>query len=67
MEGKRKLDLSLNWEINQFWRANQTVNNISNYPADISLGSGSTVRMKYYRYSEDLTFYGINFKVNVGF
>jgi hypothetical protein len=67
MEGKRKLDLSLNWEINQFWRVNQTVNNISNYPADISFGEGSAVRMKYYRYSEDITFYGINFRVNVGF
>ena len=67
MEGKRKLDLSLNWEMNQFWRVNQTVNNTSNYPADISFGPGSTVRMKYYRYSEDITFYGLTFRVNVGF
>lgn len=67
MDGQRKLDLSLNAEVNHFWRANQTVNNLSSYPANVAIASEADIRIKYYHYSEDLTFYGVNFKVNVGF
>lgn len=67
MEGKRKLDLSLNWEMNYFWRANQTVNNYSNYPSDVSFAEGAGVRIKYYRYSEDICFYGLTIRAAVGF
>lgn len=63
MNKKQYIDLSLNWEFNYFWRANQTINQ----EVTTDNIAGSSVRMLFNRYSEDIGFYGLNLKVAYSF
>ena len=60
---KQHIDLSLNWEFNYFWRANQTINQ----EVATTNVAGSSVRLLFNRYSEDIGFYGLNLKVLYSF
>ena len=60
---KQYIDLSLNWEFNYFWRANQTINQ----ETTTDNIAGSSVRMLFDRYSDDIGFYGLNLKVAYSF
>lgn len=67
MEGKRTLDLALKWEMNEYFRMNQTLQTISSFPSAPSFAPGDQVRTSYSRYSEDLGFNGVTIEVKIGF
>jgi hypothetical protein len=62
-EGKQRIDLSLNYEINYFWKINQTLNQATS----VESVDGASRRVLINRFAEDLAFYGVTFKVNLGF
>ncbi len=62
-QGKQRIDLSLNYEVNYFWKINQMLNQAT---STIST-DGTSTRVLINRWSEDLAFYGVTFKVNFGF
>lgn len=62
-QGKQRIDLSLNYEINYFWKINQMLNQATSTTSI----DGASTRVLIDRWSEDLAFYGVTFKVNFGF
>ncbi|MEI8301574.1 MAG: Lpg1974 family pore-forming outer membrane protein, partial [Chlamydiota bacterium] len=61
--GNQRIDVSLNYEINYFWRINQMLNQATS----IGSADGVSTRVLVKRWTEDLAFYGVTFKVNFGF
>lgn len=52
------------YEVEYFWRVNQTLNISDSYP---QLSSSGPVRVDYKRTSEDVSFYGLTFKARLDF
>lgn len=66
-EGQQHFDVSLNYEVNYFWRENQMINETNADPSAVSLSTAETVRLMLVRLSEDIGFYGVTFKVQIDF
>ena len=64
---KQYIDLSLNYEVNYFWRENQMINEVNSDPSAVSLSSSDSVRLLLTRLSEDIGFYGVTFRVKLDF
>lgn len=65
-DNKQHIDLSLNYEVNYFWRENQMLNETNSDPNAAALTSDS-IRLLVVRLSEDIGFYGVSFRVRVDF
>lgn len=64
---KQHLDISINWEIDYFWRENQMLN-ITNSTVPVpTFSSDESVRLLIQRLSEDVGLYGVSFKLQLDF
>ena len=63
-KGEQYLEIGLGYEVEYFWRVNQTLNVSDVQPSLSGIGSH---RIDYKRTSEDVSFYGITFKARLDF
>lgn len=66
-DNKQRIDVSLNYEVNYFWRENQMINEINSDPSAVSFSANESIRLLLERLSEDIGFYGVTFKVKIDF
>ncbi len=66
-DNKNYIDISLSYEVNYFWRVNQFLNTGGSVPANINITDQQSVRLMLDRLSEDLSFYGVTFKLRYQF
>lgn len=64
---KDYFEISLNYEVNYFWRVNQFINESDSDPANISISDKEPVRFNISRLSEDLSFYGVTLELKYMF
>lgn len=57
-------EIGMGYEVQYFWRVNQTINISNAYPPLTAVGP---VKVDYKRTSEDISFYGITFKARLDF
>lgn len=64
---KNFLEIGLDYEVNYFWRANQSLNQQDTLPTNLSLSNTQSVRLLFNRISDDVAFQGVTFRVKFDF